>query len=104
MKWKVFLKRSKLSVLEAEVVNGVERVGYRACATRRRGPAARTYLDRSLAAAAFGRLAGTQLWRALEARCQLRVPPATSDARGKDKRFVLFLNGRIFVKKVAGLW
>lgn len=61
-------------------------------------------LDRSLAAAAFGRLAGTQLWRALEARCQLRAPLATSDARGKDKRFVLFLNGRIFVKKVAGLW
>lgn len=61
-------------------------------------------LAAAAAAAAFGRLADTQLWRALEARWQLRAPPATSVARGKDKRFVLFLTGRIFVKKVAGLW
>lgn len=44
MKWKVFLKRPKLSVLEAEVVNDVVRVGHRAGATRRRGPAARTWI------------------------------------------------------------
>lgn len=44
MKWKVFLKRSKLSVLEAEVGKDLERVGCRVCAKRGRGPIARTWI------------------------------------------------------------
>lgn len=44
MKWKVFLKRSKLSVLEAEVGQGLERVGCRVCAKCGRGPIARTWI------------------------------------------------------------
>lgn len=78
MKWKVFLKRSEWSVLEAEFVSDLKRVGFWACAKHGRGPVAWTWEELAAAAfvpCAFGLRSRTQLWRALEARWRLRALP-----------------------------
>lgn len=70
MKWKVFLKGSKLSVLEAEVGKDIERAGCRVYAKRGRGPIAPTWVGTRGGGGDIRseRLSRTQLWRALEAQ------------------------------------
>lgn len=106
MKWKVFLKRSKLSVLEAEVGEDLERVGCTVCAKRGRGPITRTWIG----TCGGGAVHSERLWAPVAHPAVAGVGGAVAASsslwrlvmREERTRVLYCFQWKNFVKKVSG--